>query len=97
MDNKEIEKIYVTFHGIKCLVSYKYDEKYYRLIAMDHDIEKIKKDKSFTEYHMWGAVARPITCPHCNKETWIDDTKIPNGAKFEISCDNCNAIIFIKK
>lgn len=85
------------FHGIECEVSSSYDNSHYRLVAMGGTYEQLQKDKSFTEYHEWGAIALPVTCPCCNKITWFDDTDIPNDGKYEVLCDNCKASIIRKK
>lgn len=87
----------ILFHDIECKVSSAYDNSHYRLIAMGGTYEQLQKDKSFTEYHEWGAIALPVTCPCCNKITWFDDTDIPNGEKYEILCDNCKVSIIRKK
>lgn len=87
----------INFHGIKCKISSIYDESHYRLIAINGTIEQLQSDKSFTEYHEWGAIALPIICPCCNKVTWFDDIDIPSGVKYEVLCDNCNTLIIRKK
>lgn len=98
-ENVKTERIgsRVMFHGIECEVSSSYDKSRYRLIAIGGTYEQLQKDKSFTEYHEWGAIALPVICPCCNKTTWFDDTDIPNGEKYEVLCDNCKTSIIRKK
>ena len=61
---------------------------------MDGTTEQLKNDKSFNAYHEWGVtIALPVICPICGEITWFDDRNIPNSEKYEISCDNCKALI----
>lgn len=87
----------VLFHGIICKVSSVIDDQHYRLIPVEIDYEKLRNDKSFTEYHMWGAVAMPIICPVCGKITWFDDSNILEGLRYEVNCEYCDMIMFRKK
>ena len=87
----------VKFHGILCMVSRAIDNTHYRLIAMNGTTEQLQKDKSFKEYHEWGAVAVPVYCPSCGKITWHDDTNIPDGEKYEVTCECCNTLVMKKK
>lgn len=87
----------VKFHGIQCMVSRAIDNTHYRLIAMNGTTEQLQKDKSFKEYHEWGAVAVPVYCPSCGKITWYDDTNIPDGEKYEVACECCNTLVMKKK
>ena len=97
MDNGWIGKT-VYFHGIKCEVSAQTDKFHYRLIATGNEpVERLVKDKSFTEYHAWGAVTIPIRCEACGKVFWFDDTQIPIGDKYECECSNCNFIAIRKR
>lgn len=88
----------VYFHGIRCEVNSQTDEFHYRLIATGKEpADILKKDKSFSEYYAWGALATPIRCPSCEKIFWFDDTLIPIGDKYECSCEKCGAILMRKR
>lgn len=87
----------VLFHGIICKVSSVIDDQHYRLIPVEIDYEKLRNDKSFTEDHMWGAMAVPIFCSFCGKITWFDDSNILEGLKYEVNCEYCDMIMFRKK
>ena len=84
-------------HNINCLISSRYDETHFRLIAMNGTYEQLQADNSFNEYHEWGAIAIPVYCPSCKKIFWMDDTNIPTGTKYDIPCENCGAMLMRKK
>lgn len=79
----------ITFHGINCIIDNKIDDSHYRIIAMDGTEEELRKDPSFTEYHEWGAIVIEVVCPICGMQSWMDDTKIPDGEKYECQCQRC--------
>lgn len=83
----------IDFHGVKCIVANNVDDKYYKLIALEPaPNEVLKNDNSFTQYSMWVAVAKPVTCPACGSTSWIDDTNIMDGVYYEICCPTCKCL-----
>ncbi len=87
----------VSFHGVKCKVSSRLGTSHYRLIAVDNEPEEVmRKDRSFTEYYEWGAVAFPVKCD-CGETFWFDDRLIVDGDRYECECPNCGIVHTRKK
>ena len=38
-----------------------------------------------------------VICPHCGKTITFNDTNIPNGQKYEMTCCHCGILIIRQK
>lgn len=92
------DEIEIIFHNGYCLKATKKDNGYYSLspihgygsgMAMD---EVMQYGCSFME-----PVFLKEKCPSCSHEWWFNTRNIPDGAKYDVECPNCKALLMRKK